>query len=169
MVNEAEQYKAEDEAATSRITAKNGLETYAYNLRNSIDGDLKEKLEAAEYVSSVLFVESIIDEFVFTARRLSMPLSRRPSPGWTLPPRLPPRSTLVRPSFQYFRKSKTDELITEHQKSLEAIANPIMSKAYGAGGAPGGAPPGAGGAGGFPGAGSDEPSVEVSPSLPSSL
>lgn len=51
MVNEAEQYKAEDEAATTRITAKNGLETYAYNLRNSIDGDLKDKLEAAEYVS----------------------------------------------------------------------------------------------------------------------
>ena len=50
MVNEAEQYKAEDEAATTRITAKNGLETYAYNLRNSIDGDLKDKLEAAEYV-----------------------------------------------------------------------------------------------------------------------
>lgn len=28
MVNEAEKYKAEDEAAASRITAKNGLETY---------------------------------------------------------------------------------------------------------------------------------------------
>ncbi|GAA5940745.1 hypothetical protein JCM3775_004885 [Rhodotorula graminis] len=46
MVNEAEKYKAEDEAAASRITAKNGLETYAYSLRNSIEGDLKDKLEA---------------------------------------------------------------------------------------------------------------------------
>jgi hypothetical protein len=44
----AEQYKSEDEAATARITAKNGLETYAYNLRNSVEGDLKDKLDAAD-------------------------------------------------------------------------------------------------------------------------
>ncbi|TNY21258.1 hsp71-like protein [Rhodotorula diobovata] len=48
MVNEAEKYKAEDEAAAARITAKNGLETYAYSLRNSIEGDLKDKLEASD-------------------------------------------------------------------------------------------------------------------------
>ncbi|CAK5272732.1 unnamed protein product [Mycena citricolor] len=33
MVNEAEKYKAEDEAVASRVAAKNGLESYAYNLR----------------------------------------------------------------------------------------------------------------------------------------
>ncbi|KAM0746773.1 heat shock protein 70 [Meredithblackwellia eburnea MCA 4105] len=48
MVSEAEKYKAEDEAAAARIQSKNGLETYAYNLRNSIDGDLKDKLEASD-------------------------------------------------------------------------------------------------------------------------
>ncbi|PRQ71868.1 Heat shock protein 70 family [Rhodotorula toruloides] len=48
MVNEAEKYKAEDEAAAARITAKNGLETYAYSLRNSIDGDLKDKIEGSD-------------------------------------------------------------------------------------------------------------------------
>ncbi|GJN92864.1 hypothetical protein Rhopal_005904-T1 [Rhodotorula paludigena] len=48
MVNEAEKYKAEDEEAASRIQAKNGLETYAYSLRNSIEGDLKDKLEASD-------------------------------------------------------------------------------------------------------------------------
>ncbi|GAA5820737.1 hypothetical protein JCM3770_005270 [Rhodotorula araucariae] len=48
MVNEAEKYKAEDEAAAARITAKNGLETYSYSLRNSIEGDLKDKLDAAD-------------------------------------------------------------------------------------------------------------------------
>ncbi|KAK4700428.1 heat shock 70kDa protein 1/2/6/8, partial [Phenoliferia sp. Uapishka_3] len=48
MVSEAEQYKAEDEAATARISAKNGLETYSYNLRNSIEGDLKDKLDPAD-------------------------------------------------------------------------------------------------------------------------
>ncbi|GAA5950095.1 hypothetical protein JCM21900_004596 [Sporobolomyces salmonicolor] len=48
MVQEAEKYKAEDEEAAARITAKNGLESYAYNLRNSVDGDLKDKLEAGD-------------------------------------------------------------------------------------------------------------------------
>ena len=46
------------------------------------------------------------------------------------------------------------EEFEHHQKELEATCNPIMSKMYQAGGAPGGAGgfPGAG-AGGFPGAG----------------
>jgi heat shock protein 1/8 len=48
MVSEAEKYKAEDEAAATRIQAKNGLESYAYNLRNSVEGDLKDKLEASD-------------------------------------------------------------------------------------------------------------------------
>ena len=46
----------------------------------------------------------------------------------------------------------TKEEYEEHQKELEAVANPIMMKFYGSeGGAPGGMP-GAGGPGGFPGA-----------------
>ncbi|KAJ7135685.1 heat shock protein 70 family [Mycena epipterygia] len=49
MVNEAEKYKAEDEAAAARITSKNALESYAYNLRNSInDEKLADKFEAAD-------------------------------------------------------------------------------------------------------------------------
>ena len=49
MVNEAEKYKSEDEAATARIAAKNGLESYAYNLRNSInDEKLAGKFEPAD-------------------------------------------------------------------------------------------------------------------------
>ncbi len=40
---------AEDEAATARITAKNGLESYAYNLRNSLsDEKLASKFEPAD-------------------------------------------------------------------------------------------------------------------------
>jgi len=53
MLAEAERYKAEDEAEASRIQAKNGLESYAYSLKNTINegkltinaGD-KEKLQA---------------------------------------------------------------------------------------------------------------------------
>ncbi|OQE16408.1 hypothetical protein PENSTE_c024G01025 [Penicillium steckii] len=36
MLAEAEKYKAEDEAEASRIQAKNGLESYAYSLKNTI-------------------------------------------------------------------------------------------------------------------------------------
>jgi len=49
MINEAEKYKAEDEAAGARIAAKNGLESYAYNLRNSInDEKLAGKFDPAD-------------------------------------------------------------------------------------------------------------------------
>ncbi|OXG12237.1 hsp71-like protein [Cryptococcus neoformans Tu401-1] len=60
-------------------------------------------------------------------------------------------------------QSASKEEFESLQKELEAVANPIMTKFYGAqGGAPGGAPggfPGAGGAGGAP-AHEDGPSVE---------
>jgi heat shock protein 1/8 len=49
MVNEAEKYKAEDEAAAARITSKNALESFAYNLRNSLqDEKLADKFDAAD-------------------------------------------------------------------------------------------------------------------------
>ncbi|TFK81853.1 heat shock protein 70 [Polyporus arcularius HHB13444] len=49
MVSEAEKYKAEDEQATARITAKNVVESYAYNLRNSLtDEKLADKFDAAD-------------------------------------------------------------------------------------------------------------------------
>ncbi|SGY72444.1 BQ5605_C005g03172 [Microbotryum silenes-dioicae] len=123
MVREAEQYKQEDEQAAARIQAKNGLETYAYNLRNSIESELKDKLEAAEKES----LDKAITETILWLDASS---------------------------------EASQEEYTEKQKELEAVANPIMTKAYGAaGGAPGGAP-GAAPSGGFPGAGADEPSVE---------
>ncbi|OZJ06343.1 Heat shock protein HSS1 [Bifiguratus adelaidae] len=49
MVNDAEKYKAEDEAAAARISAKNGLESYTYNLRNTTqDEKVAGKLEEAD-------------------------------------------------------------------------------------------------------------------------
>ncbi|SCV69062.1 BQ2448_2082 [Microbotryum intermedium] len=124
MVADAEKYKAEDEAAAARITAKNGLETYAYNLRNSIESDLKDKLDAGDKES----LDKAITETI---------------------------------SWLDASSEASQEEYTEKQKELEAVANPIMTKAYGAaGGVPGGAAPGAAPSGGFPGAGADEPSVE---------
>jgi L1 cell adhesion molecule like protein len=49
MVSDAEKYKAEDEAAAARISSKNSYESYAYNLRNSLqDEKIGDKLEAAD-------------------------------------------------------------------------------------------------------------------------
>ena len=49
MLAEAEKYKAEDEAESARISAKNGLESYAYSLRNTLsDSKVDEKLEAGD-------------------------------------------------------------------------------------------------------------------------
>jgi len=56
MVNEAEQYKAEDEANKAKIEAKNGLENYCFTMRNTLqeeklkdkfEGDDKDKIEKA--------------------------------------------------------------------------------------------------------------------------
>lgn len=49
MLNEAEKYKEEDEAEGRRIGAKNGLESYAYSLRNTLsDSKVDEKLDAGD-------------------------------------------------------------------------------------------------------------------------
>lgn len=47
MVNDAEKYKAEDEVQKDRIAAKNQLESYAYNMKSTVEDDkLKDKISA---------------------------------------------------------------------------------------------------------------------------
>merc|ERR1712232_468932 len=41
MVQEAEQYAEEDKRVKERIDARNGLESYVYNLKNQLDDDEK--------------------------------------------------------------------------------------------------------------------------------
>merc|ERR1712023_607684 len=49
MVREAEQFADEDAQAKERIDAKNGLESYAYNMKNQINDDkFKDALEEAD-------------------------------------------------------------------------------------------------------------------------
>jgi len=61
MVSDAEKYKAEDEAVAQRVQAKNALESYAYNLRNSIqDEKIASKIEAADKEK----LNKIIDETI---------------------------------------------------------------------------------------------------------
>jgi len=49
MINEAEKYAAEDEAARETIAARNSLENYVYSMRNTLDDEkFKDKIEAGE-------------------------------------------------------------------------------------------------------------------------
>ncbi|KAL4986655.1 heat shock 70 kDa protein [Aspergillus falconensis] len=109
MLADAEKYKAEDEAEASRIQAKNGLESYAYSLKNTIsEGQLQISEDDKKKVSDK------IDEVI----------------SW----------------LDNNQTAEKDEYESQ-QKELEGVANPIISAAYAAaGGAPGGAAPGAGAA-----------------------
>jgi len=129
MVADAEKYRAEDERVAQKIQARNGLESYSYNLRNTLqDEKIAGKLEAADKTKLEEAIKEAID--------------------W----------------LDHNQEAEKEEY--EHkQKTLEEVANPIMMKLYGAGGAPPGAAPGGfpGAPGGFPGApGSEEagPTIE---------
>ncbi|KAI7823116.1 hsp71-like protein [Kickxella alabastrina] len=61
MVADAEKYKAEDEAVAARITARNGLESYAYNLKNTLnDAKVADQLDAADKEKLTKAVEDAI-------------------------------------------------------------------------------------------------------------
>merc|ERR1712036_31872 len=59
MLAEAEKYKAEDEAEAARIGAKNGLESYAYSLNNSLKeiGDDESQQKELEGVANPIMME----------------------------------------------------------------------------------------------------------------
>jgi len=109
MLADAEKYKEEDEAEAGRIQAKNGLESYAYSLKNTVsDPKVEEKLSAEDKES----LTGAIDKTV----------------AWIDE-----------------NQTATKEEYEAEQKTLEGVANPIMTKIYSEGGAPGGGMPGAGG------------------------
>ncbi|CAN6902388.1 unnamed protein product [Brassica oleracea] len=61
MVQDAEKYKAEDEQVKKRVEAKNSLENYAYNMRNTIkDEKLAQKLDQEDKQK----IEKAIDETI---------------------------------------------------------------------------------------------------------
>ena len=60
MVSEAERFKDEDEKAREVIEAKNGLENYCYSIKNHINGDLKDKIEAGDKAA----VEKAVSEAI---------------------------------------------------------------------------------------------------------
>merc|ERR1712088_742939 len=49
MVNDAEKFKAEDDKQKDRISAKNGLESYCFNMKSTVDDEkLKDKISESE-------------------------------------------------------------------------------------------------------------------------
>ncbi|KAG6328176.1 hypothetical protein ID866_10913 [Astraeus odoratus] len=61
MIAEAEKYKAEDDAAVAHIQVKNGLESYAYNLRNSLDDEwFSSKLHPTDRVTLQFVIDITI-------------------------------------------------------------------------------------------------------------
>lgn len=45
MVQEAEKYKAEDDVQREKVAAKNGLESYAFNMKSTVEDEkLKDKI-----------------------------------------------------------------------------------------------------------------------------
>lgn len=59
---QAEKYKAEDEAARQKVDAKNSLENYAYNMRNTIrDEKVSSKLDAGDKEKIEKKVQEVIE------------------------------------------------------------------------------------------------------------
>lgn len=62
MVQEAEKYKAEDEEVKKKVEAKNALENYAYNMRNTVkDEKIGGKLDPADKQKIEKAIEDAIE------------------------------------------------------------------------------------------------------------
>merc|ERR1711968_342984 len=64
MVEEAEEFADEDKKVQGRITARNGLESYLYNLKNTLEDDEKgvsDKIEAAEKNELISLIDESLD------------------------------------------------------------------------------------------------------------
>ena len=110
MLADAEKYKEEDEAEAGRIQAKNGLESYAYSLKNTVsDPKVEEKLSAEDKES----LTGAIDKTVAWIDENQVSIPSYPM-------------HLDEPHANIFKKTATKEEYEAEQKQLESVANPIM-------------------------------------------
>ena len=62
MVNDAEKYKAEDESQRERISSKNALESYAFNVKQTVEDDkLKDKISEDDKSAVVTKAKEVLD------------------------------------------------------------------------------------------------------------
>uniref|UniRef100_A0A3P9A7W7 Heat shock protein 8 n=2 Tax=Euteleosteomorpha TaxID=1489388 RepID=A0A3P9A7W7_ESOLU len=120
MVQEAEKYKAEDDVQRDKVSSKNSLESYAFNMKSTVEDEkLQGKISDEDKAKILEKCNEVI--------------------SW-----LDKNQTAEKEEYEH------------HQKELEKVCNPIITKLYqGAGGMPGGMPEGM--PGGFPGAGGAAP------------
>lgn len=151
MVQEAEKYKAEDDVQREKVSAKNGLESYAFNIKSTVedeklkgkisDEDKQKILDKCNEIINWLDGNQVCDGAVvwFCCCKGS--------------------NVNV---FHWFSQTAEKDEFEHQQKELEKVCNPIMTKLYqSAGGVPGGMPGGFPGAGGAPGGGaSSGPTIE---------
>lgn len=152
MVQEAEKYKAEDDVQREKVVAKNGLESYAFNMKSTVedeklkgkisDEDKQKILDKCNEVISWLDKNQVCFQ-LFCAESVSV---------------TPHILTCVLCSVKTAEKDEFEH----QQKELEKMCNPIITKLYqSAGGMPEGMPGGFPGAGGAPsGGGSSGPTIE---------
>ena len=61
MVDEANKYSEQDKLNKEKVEAKNSLESYCYNLKNNVEGELSSKLEEADRNSITTKVNEVIE------------------------------------------------------------------------------------------------------------
>jgi L1 cell adhesion molecule like protein len=134
MLAEAEKYKEEDEAEAGRIQAKNGLESYAYSLKNTLsDSKTEEKLSTEDKEK----LKSEIDKVV----------------AW-----LDDSQSATKEEYEAQQKELEG---VANPIMMKLYGGEGGGMPGGMGGMPGGGPGGFPGAGGAPGAGGDDgPTVE---------
>ncbi|KAI3359823.1 hypothetical protein L3Q82_013832 [Scortum barcoo] len=104
MVQDADRYKAEDDLQREKIAAKNSLESYAFNMKSTVQDDsLKGKISEEDRKKLTDFIptcrETEIQQLMLEAELfLSPSASVRPSSRWNGQPllelRQPPWSSL---------------------------------------------------------------------------
>jgi hypothetical protein len=65
MVKEAEQFKADDEVQRDRVSAKNSLESYAFNMKQTMDD---EQVKGKVCCHFILYIIHILLNFVIAGR-----------------------------------------------------------------------------------------------------
>jgi len=115
MVQEAEKFRSEDEKQRDRVSAKNALESYCFNIKQTMEDEkLKDKISEDDRKKVMEKCTEIL--------------------AW-----LDANQMAEKDEFEH------------HQKELEQVCNPIMTKLYASAGGEGGMPGGMPGAGGMPG------------------
>jgi hypothetical protein len=124
MVEEAEKYADEDKATKERIEARNGLENYAFSLKNQVNDDegLGGKIDEDDK-ETVSYVVIFRLKYQLTIHRFSTPLRRPPHGSRRTPPRPPPKTLRSRR-----RSSRTSHTLSQANCMLVLVDQVLRMK-----------------------------------------